>query len=101
MATAWIDAGRLETEYTDHDTAGLAELAAAVRIPAWQADALCREYPASWWFPARGETGTRAEKVCERCLVRGECAAWAMREQPDAGIWAGMTAAAIRRAEAA
>ena len=64
--------------------------------PEWHADALCREYPQSWWFPER-QTAQKlvptAKAICDRCHVRRECLDYALSD-PDAfenGLWAGTT----------
>lgn len=71
---------------------------AALQAPEWHADALCKEYPSWWWFPERSEDTSRPKAVCRRCLVRGECLAWAL-DQPDTlqGIWAATTRQERRR----
>lgn len=83
MAT-WVDAGNLGTE-DEADAVevpdvggGWAMLLAVVedRRPDWHQDALCREYPASWWFPERGEPVDCAKDVCSRCLCRRVLAAF-------------------------
>src|SRR4051794_37084007 len=67
----------------------LDDLAALIRPPAWHADAACREHPEVSWFPERGEPTTAAKAICAGCLVKEECAAYAL-EHEDAldGIWA-------------
>jgi WhiB family redox-sensing transcriptional regulator len=59
--------------------------------PAWQADGLCHEYPARWWFPERGEDSTRAIAVCNRCASRDECLEYALSDVTIVGIWGGTT----------
>lgn len=68
--------------------------------PAWQADALCREYPELPWHPARGESPTEALRVCGRCMVRTECLAWAMADVTLTGVLGGTTGK-VRRASRA
>lgn len=73
------------------DVGELFELVTAGR-PAWQADALCREHPEVTWFPERGEPAGPAKAVCQGCLVRSECLAWAMEQDPALeGVWGGLT----------
>jgi len=64
--------------------------------PAWQADALCREYPHLGWFPVRGQSCEPALAVCGRCVVRPECLAWAQTDPSldAAGILGGQSARA-------
>jgi WhiB family redox-sensing transcriptional regulator len=64
--------------------------------PAWQADALCREYPEVDFFPGRGESTAPAKAVCARCLVRDECRALA-GERNEFGVWGGTSAQERRR----
>lgn len=59
------------------------------RRPAWQADALCAEYPELPWFPERGQDPSACREVCGRCLVAAECAAYAAEIGARSGIWAG------------
>lgn len=63
--------------------------------PAWMRDALCQEYPASWWFP--DASAKKAKQVCRRCLVQEECLAYAMAGAERYGIWAGRDTKDIRR----
>lgn len=70
---------------------GLDFLAALLRRPSWQADALCREFPEINFFPERGEDLRPAKSVCRRCSVRPECEAFAT-EGHDVGIWGGTSA---------
>lgn len=65
------------------DAAGF--LLALITRPAWMADALCREHPELSWYPDRGKDVRPVKAVCERCLVRPECLAYA----DGFGIWAG------------
>ncbi len=61
--------------------------------PAFHADAACREAPPEVsWFIDRGGDPRPAKAVCQRCLVAGECRAWAL-DQGDAleGIWAALS----------
>ena len=58
--------------------------------PAWQKDALCREYPSVNFFP--GGEGLAAKRVCQRCLVERECRAWSLEQGSDLdGVWGGLT----------
>lgn len=66
--------------------------------PGWMRDALCREYPAAWWFPPPHAKPTNALDVCWRCMVRAECLAYADAEQLDHGVW-GATSAGQRVAD--
>lgn len=69
--------------------------------PAWQADALCQEYPHLPWFPERGQDTTECKAVCDRCLCAEECAAYVLELGANAGIWAGQSARKLQRHAAA
>ena len=69
------------------DAPALLEL---VERPRWMADALCAEYDRSLWFPELGETAAEARAICDRCLVRDECLAFALESSTgEHGIWGG------------
>ena len=73
-------------------------LADLVGRPQWHADALCAEYPSSWFFPERGESTAPAKAICGRCLVAEECRQWAVSQGGGlAGIWGGTSAGERRR----
>lgn len=76
-----------------YDLPSLAEL---IDRPEWMADAACREHPEIDFYPARGGDTRPAKAVCAGCLVRCECAGYAMELeqcQADAhGIWGGLSA---------
>lgn len=61
----------------------------AIPKPEWMKDALCLEYPARWWYVDPYESGKRGKEVCQRCLVRQECLAFAIERVERYGIWAG------------
>lgn len=45
------------------------------------------------WFIERGGDPRPAKEVCARCLVGGECRAWALDQGPGLeGMWAGSAA---------
>jgi WhiB family transcriptional regulator, redox-sensing transcriptional regulator len=66
--------------------------------PEWAADGLCQEYPDVDFFPRRGETAGPAKAVCRRCLVRAECAAFALDLPDIRGIWGSTSERDRRRA---
>lgn len=79
------------------------DLSALLSRPAWQTDALCREYRDVAFVPARGQPSGPAKAVCDRCLCRAECLAYAL-DDPLAGVLCGTTGperAALRKAPAA
>jgi WhiB family redox-sensing transcriptional regulator len=59
--------------------------------PAWMRDGLCREHSEVNFFPALGEPIEAAKAVCRRCLVRGECLAFALEHEEPDGVWGGLT----------
>lgn len=59
--------------------------------PPWMKDARCREHPEVDYFPARGQTLDPARAVCRGCLVRDECAAFAIDNREQHGVWGGMS----------
>jgi hypothetical protein len=70
------------------------DLAELLYRPAWMADALCKEpaYRGLPWVPySRLGDAALAEMrgVCERCLVAGECAAYAASRPGVRGVFAG------------
>jgi Transcription factor WhiB len=68
------------------------ELLDLLQPPAWQADALCREYPQLGWFSNNANGLKAAKQVCASCLVRAECLSYALADPGLAGIWGGLTA---------
>jgi WhiB family redox-sensing transcriptional regulator len=84
--------------FLEADYGRLSLLAWLRNPPGWRRDALCKEYPLSWFFPLRGEDAEKGKAVCCRCAVQAECLSFAMSD-PDArhvGIW-GATSARERR----
>lgn len=67
------------------------DVAALLARPAWHADAACREHPELSWFAERGQSGTAAKQVCEGCLVRDECRAYALADSTLSGVWGAMS----------
>lgn len=70
----------------------LDELQPVLDRPAWQADALCLEYPDVEFFPEPDELDqvAAAKAICARCIVRDDCLAQAVAFGDTDGIWAGM-----------
>jgi WhiB family redox-sensing transcriptional regulator len=64
----------------------------------WMRDGACLEHPEVAWFPERGETAEAAWAVCARCLVKRECADYAIRNQIVDGVWGGLSGREVRRA---
>jgi WhiB family transcriptional regulator, redox-sensing transcriptional regulator len=61
----------------------------------WIERAACLEHDPDLFFPV-GTTGpavaqtARAKEVCEPCVVRRDCLAWALDTCQDAGVWGGL-----------
>ena len=81
------------------DGAAVDELVELIRRPAWHEDAACREAPESVsWCPGRGVDTGPPKAVCQRCLVAGECLAWAVGQGPSLqGNWGGLSDRERRR----
>jgi len=62
----------------------------------WRHEAACRDEDPELFFPI-GNTGPalaqieEAKKVCQRCVVREACLAWALESGQDAGVWGGLS----------
>jgi WhiB family redox-sensing transcriptional regulator len=70
--------------------------------PPWTKDGLCREHPELDFVPPDvvSELNRRrlaaAVEVCQRCLVKAECLAYALEDRSLIGVWGGTTAAERR-----
>lgn len=51
--------------------------------------AACRGMDTDLFFPGRGQTAPEVIAVCEGCVVRAECLAFAIEHREDEGIWGG------------
>ena len=62
----------------------------------WRHQSACREEDPELFFPV-GNTGPaitqieEAKKVCNRCIVKEPCLAWALESGQDAGVWGGLS----------
>ena len=66
--------------------------ALAAMLPAWHADAACRDVERVTWFPTRSESTALAIQLCLGCPVRGDCLAEALADESlDFGIRAALT----------
>lgn len=68
------------------------DLDALLAMPAWMADAACREHPEVEFHPTAGQPTAPAKAVCAGCLTRSECLAYAQAEGIDHGVWGGLSA---------
>lgn len=59
----------------------------------WLHDALCAQVDPDMWWPTPDERNHigAAKRICRRCPVRVECAAWAAAGDKEGGVWAGRT----------
>jgi hypothetical protein len=65
--------------------------------PDFWAVGACRQLPADWFHPDRGEPTADAKAVCATCPVRVECLRWALDSQERFGIWGGTSERERRR----
>ncbi len=63
----------------------------------WYASGACRDLPADWFHPERGESTTNAKSVCTICPVRVPCLDWALTNHEKFGIWGGTSERERRR----
>ena len=62
----------------------------------WRHESACRDEDPELFFPV-GNTGPaitqieEAKKVCNRCVVKDACLAWALESGQDAGVWGGLS----------
>ncbi|MEU3795814.1 WhiB family transcriptional regulator [Streptomyces fructofermentans] len=56
----------------------------------WITRAACRGLPPNLMF-ATGGGQQKSKRICEHCLVRTECLAFALDERIEHGVWGGMT----------
>lgn len=66
----------------------------------WQDLGACHGLDTSLFFPGRGESVAEAKAVCARCMVRSECADYALASGQRFGIWGGTTERERRRIRA-
>lgn len=67
---------------------------------AWENLGACRGIDTSLFFPGRGESVAEAKAVCAGCVVRVECADFALSTNQRFGIWGGTTERERRRIKA-
>lgn len=63
----------------------------------WQQDALCGQTDPEQFFPPRGGSTVKAQRICAACPVREQCLEWAMRVRPEYGMYAGLSTVQIRK----
>jgi WhiB family redox-sensing transcriptional regulator len=66
----------------------------------WMAEGACGqpEIPNDWFFPSEeaGETSVKAINVCNGCIVKDECLAYALLHGEE-GVWGGKSERQRRR----
>ena len=67
------------------------ELLDLLKGPGWRSDALCREYPDLHWFGETHRSVKATKAICQACLVRSDCLAYAQADPSLQGIWGGLT----------
>lgn len=58
---------------------------------AWVQLAACRGADTEQFFPQRGGDVRQVREICARCVVRAECADWALTLPENVGIWGGLS----------
>jgi WhiB family redox-sensing transcriptional regulator len=64
----------------------------------WQQFGACRRADASWFFSPETESREekqvrigKAKRVCEGCVVREFCRAYALENEEEFGVWGGLS----------
>lgn len=66
-------------------------------MTAWRDRAACLGLDVNMFYPERGDATEEARAICHGCPVREDCLDWALRHEPDFGIWGGVGAVARGR----
>lgn len=62
-----------------------------IHPPIFSQPAACDGMETNLWYPNPGDAGREAKWICNnRCPVRDECLAYALRWSEDWGIWGGL-----------
>lgn len=59
--------------------------------------AACKGLPSEWFFPVKGESGTKAQEICSTCPAKEPCGDFARKKNIYKGIWGGTTEYARRQ----
>jgi WhiB family transcriptional regulator, redox-sensing transcriptional regulator len=68
----------------------------------WQAQALCAQTGAEFFFPEPGSSVREAKRICALCEMRPACLDYALQNDERFGVWGGLSEKerlAIRRVE--
>lgn len=57
----------------------------------WMREAVCASADPEEWFPEKGGTSYKAQRICQTCPVINECLQYAL-DHNLAGIWGGTSA---------
>lgn len=63
----------------------------------WQELGACRGVDTAIFFPGQGESVAEAKAICASCIVRTECADYALSTGQRFGIWGGTSERDRRR----
>ncbi|MEM9652492.1 MAG: WhiB family transcriptional regulator [Actinomycetota bacterium] len=66
----------------------------------WRELGACRGVDTTLFFPGQGESVAEAKAICASCIVRAECADYALATGQRFGIWGGTTERDRRRLRA-
>jgi WhiB family redox-sensing transcriptional regulator len=59
--------------------------------PAWQAQALCAQTGADFFFPEPGSSVREAKRICGMCEMRPACLEYALTNDERFGVWGGLS----------
>ncbi|MEU6809865.1 WhiB family transcriptional regulator [Streptomyces sp. NPDC046831] len=57
----------------------------------WQAQALCAQTGADFFFPEPGSSVREAKRICGMCDLRSACLDYALRNDERFGVWGGLS----------
>jgi WhiB family redox-sensing transcriptional regulator len=60
-------------------------------LPAWQAQALCAQTGADFFFPEPGSSVREAKRICAMCEMRSACLDYALENDERFGVWGGLS----------
>ena len=60
-------------------------------VPAWQAQALCAQTGAEFFFPEPGSSVREAKRICGMCEMRSACLEYALDNDERFGVWGGLS----------
>lgn len=60
-------------------------------VPVWQAQALCAQTGADFFFPEPGSSVREAKRICGMCEMRSACLEYALDNDERFGVWGGLS----------